>query len=120
MLYVNLRDGSALTLALGTDEGSSEWAERSARPEFHQSVRGISLALNGSRTDLPLPRRCRDVTFEAELIRDNDGEPVAERVSAIADGVVLSLTMYLNGRGGRFRVDLDKRGRPRFLPGSYR
>jgi hypothetical protein len=120
VLYVNLRDGSALTLDLWTEDGENEWTSRADDPAFHTSVRGVSLALDGHRADLPLPRRFRSVRFSAEVIRDGDGRAVAERVSANADGVLLSLTMYLNGRSGRFRVDLDKRGRARFCPGSLR
>ena len=116
MLFINLSDGSALTLDLGTEDGREEWSARAADPSFHRSVRGLSLAQNGSRADLPLPRRFRTIRFDAELVLDRDGDPVAERVSAEADGVFLALTMYLNGRSRRFRVDLDKRGRCRFSP----
>ena len=120
MLLINFSDGSAVTIDLKTDEGNSGWFEKSNDPEFHKSVRGISLSLNGHRTDLPLPKRFKNIIFNAELIRNKEGKPVAERVSAIADDIVLSLTMYLNGRSGRFRVDLDKRGKIRYRPVTYR
>lgn len=116
MLYVNLDDGSVLTLDLQAVSEERRWRGLVSDPSFHETVRGISLALNGHRTDLPLPKRFREIKFDAEVLRDKEGAAVAERISAHADGVVLSLTMYLNGRGGRFRVDLDKKGRARFVP----
>lgn len=82
------------------------------------ALTGVALGDAGSRVDLPLPRRFREVRFSAEVLLDRSNSPVAEKVSALADGVLVSLTMYLNGRNGRFRVDLDKRGRARWIPTS--
>lgn len=115
MLYVNLRDGSALNLDLTSEEGRSAWRRLARDP---REIRGVALGQDGRRADLPLPRRFRELAFEAEHLADPDGHPLAERISVLADGVVLTLTMHLNGREGRFRVDLDKRGRARFRP-SY-
>lgn len=117
---MNLDDGSVLSIDLRTVDGLRLWRERSLDPGFSMTVRGVSLALGDHRADLPLPRRFRELSFSAEVIRDRDDREVAERVSVHADGVVLSLTLHLNGRSGRFRVDLDKRGRPRFRPESLR
>lgn len=113
MLYASLRDGKVLTFDLSTPEGSGAWENLASDPS---ALTGVALGADGHRADLPLPRRFRDVRFSAEVLRDRGGAPTAERVSVTADGVVLSLTMRLNGRAGRFRLDLDKRGRPRWTP----
>lgn len=119
MLHVNLGDGSVVTFDLAAERGRREWREASARDDFRRSIRGISLSFGEHRSDLPLPRRFREVSFEAEFVKSSDGTPVAERVTVLADGVLLTFTMYLNGRVGRFRVDLDRRGRARYRP-AYR
>jgi len=117
LLYASLHDGRVLTFDLLTPGGLRDWETLASGPTGG-ALTGVALGQDGSRTDLPLPRRFRDVRFSAEVLRDRAGEPAAERVSALADGVLLSLTMYLNGRSGRFRVDLDKRGRARWTPSS--
>lgn len=119
MLHVNLGDGSVVTFDLSSERGRSEWMKASARNDFRRSIRGISLSSGEHRSDVPFPRRFREALFEAEFVRSSDGIPVAERASVLADGVVLTLTMYLNGRVGRFRVDLDRRGRPRYRPAYH-
>lgn len=118
MIYVSRRDGSVRTYDLRTFEGRRDWAVDARDPFWQRAVTGVALAANGVRADLPLPRRFRDVTYAAELVHDRTGEPTAERVFAYCDGVVLSITMYLNGRSGRFRVDADRRGTRRFIPSS--
>ena len=115
MLYASLSDGRVLTLDLQTPDGLRAWEELTSGSDV---LRGVALGTAAGRADLPLPRRFREVAFSAEVLRDREGAPVAERVSALADGVLLSLTMHLNGRAGRFRIDLDKRGRARWLPAS--
>lgn len=112
MLYVAVRDGRTLRIDLGDEDDLSLWREVSSDPD---SIRGVSLATSSARSDLPLPRRFSEVRYEVEVIRSDEGV-VAERVSAVCDGVVCTLTMYTNGKSGRFRVDLDKRGRRRFRP----
>jgi hypothetical protein len=116
VLCVNLNSGSVINLDLLTKKGDLRWKDLASDPSFHSSIRGISLILNGHRADLPIPKRFNKITFSAELIKSKENQAVAERITACADGVVLSLTMYLNGRSGRFRIDLDKKGRPRFRP----
>ncbi len=119
MLHVNLGDGTAVTFDLALERGRSEWREASARKDFQRSIRGVSLSSGTHRSDLPLPRRFREVAFEAEFVESSDRIPMVERVSVIADDIVLTLTLFLNGRIGRFRVDLDRRGKPRYRP-AYR
>ncbi len=118
MLYVSRRDGSVRGYDLRTIEGRREWSTDARDPSWQRGVSGVALAEGGHRADLPVPRRFNSVSYSAELVLDRAGEPTAERISAICDGVVLSLTMYLNGRGGRFRVDADRRGTRRFMPDS--
>lgn len=115
MLYASLNDGRVLTFDLLTPEGLRAWETLASGPAGG-ALTGVALGQDGARTDLPLPRRFREVRFSAEVLRDRAGDPAAERVSALADGVLLALTMHLNGRSGRFRVDLDKRGRARWTP----
>lgn len=119
MLLLTLRDGTSLSLDLGEPGDRAAWAARSSDPTFPATVTSISLVVGGQRADLPVPRRFRALAFEAGVERDPEGRPVAERVAALADDVVLSLTAYVNGRSGRFRVDLDRRGRARFRPPSF-
>ena len=104
-----------LPFDLLTPEGRDGWETLVDGPE---AITGVALGTASGRVDLPLPRRFREVRFSAEVLRGRGGAPAAERVSAEADGVLLSLTMHLNGRSGRFRVDLDKRGRARWMPSS--
>lgn len=118
MLYVSRRDGSVRTYDLRTVEGRREWAADARDPTWQRGVSGVALGQEGARADLPVPRRFKVVTYSAELVLDRGGEPTAERISAICDGVVLSVTMYLNGRSGRFRVDADRRGTRRYIPSS--
>lgn len=118
MLYVNRRDGSVRRYDLGTEEGRRDWSSDTADPRWADEVSGVALGVDGHRTDLPRPRRFTELTFSAELLLDRDEEPVAERVAAICGDVVVSLTMHLNGRTGRFRLEVDRRGTPRFRPGS--
>lgn len=113
MLYVATSDGRTLKIDLEDEDDLSLWREVSSDPDL---IRGISLASNGSRADLPLPRRFSDVRYEAEIIRNDEESVVAERATVVCDGAVCILTMYTNGHSGRFRVDLDKRGRRRFRP----
>ena len=115
MLYVAKSDGKVLRFDLSDREDLRGWLVLSSEVSFHASIRSISLGNNGNRVDLPLPKRFRDVRYEIDLIQNGD-ELVAEVVSAVLDGVVVTLTMYLNGASGRFRVDVDKRGRRRFNP----
>jgi len=115
VIYVNLSDGTALSLDLRTREGRGRWETLFANPEFHASVRGVSLAYNGTRVDLPLPRRFSSVRYSAELISDREGSPVAEEISAEAGDVYLSVRIFY-GEVGRLRVDLDRRGKRRFNP----
>lgn len=114
MLYASLRDGSVRSYDLRADPPAHAEDLRVLRTE----ITALSLATDGHRADLPLPRRFRSVAFSAEVVRDRDGEVVAERVAAFCDGVHLSLTMHLNGRTGRFRVDLDRKGVRRYIPRS--
>ena len=114
MLYVAVSDGRTFRIDLGSESDLSLLKSFSGPGE----VRSIALSVGGHRADLPLPRRFHSVEFEAEVVRDADGEAVAERVAAVCDGVYLSLTMSTNGQLGRFRIDLDKRGRRRFAPRS--
>lgn len=116
MLYVARSDGRVLRFDLHAADDVRAWLTLASAADFHANVRSLALAYEGHRADLPMPRRFREVRYEAELVRDVGGRPVAECVSAVLDGVVISLTMYLNGRSGRFRVDLDKRGQRRFRP----
>lgn len=119
MLYVSLRDGSVRKYDLRVAGEIETWSEDSSDPVFVSSVRGIALGSDGSRADLPAPRRfTRRVVYRAEVVRDREGEPIAERVSAICDDVVVSLTMHLGDRVGRFRFDVDHRGTARFVPSS--
>jgi hypothetical protein len=117
MLYVSRRDGTTRSYDLLSNEGRREFL-LDARQSNPDEVRSVALASNGARADLPVPRRFRVVSYEASLELDREGEPTAEIVSAICDGVVLSMTMYLNGRSGRFRFDVDRRGTPRYRPPS--
>lgn len=116
MLYVSLGDGTVRSLDLTTEQGRAEWSAIVA--DHSLPVRGLALAAAGRRADLPLPKRFNRVDLTADVICDASGLPVAERVSACADDVVLCLTLHLGGRGARVRVDLDRRGRSRFRPTS--
>lgn len=113
MLFVATSDGRTLKIDLEDEDDLSLWREVSSDPDL---IRGVSLGVNGSRADLPLPRRFAEVRYEAELVVADDGRAVAERATVVCDGAVCTLTMFLNGHSGRFRVDLDKRGRRRFRP----
>ncbi len=117
MLYVSRRDGTTRSYNLESNDGRREFIS-DARAISPEEVRSVALASNGVRADLPVPRRFRVVSYEAGVELDRDGDPVAEIVSAICDGVVVSLRMYLNGRLGRFRFDVDRRGTPRYRPTS--
>jgi hypothetical protein len=116
-LYASLIDGRVMPFDILTPDGLRGWETLASGPDGG-ALTGVALGTGGARADLPLPRRFRGVRFSAEVLRDRAGEPAAERVSALSDGVLLSLTMFLNGRSGRFRVDLDKRGRARWTPPS--
>lgn len=119
MLYVSLRDGTVRRYDLRSSNGIEAWSEDSSDPGFVPSVRGLALGSDGSRVDLPAPRRFRrPVVYRVEVVRDRAGERLGERISAVCDDVVVSLTMHLNGRVGRFRLDVDRRGTARFVPGS--
>lgn len=118
MLYVSLRDGSVRRYDLLTPDGRDAWFDDSSDRGYVPSVRGLALGSNGSRVDLPAPRRFRRLIYRAEVVEDREGVPLAERVSAVCDDVVVSLTMHLNGRTGRFRLDVDRRGTARFVPSS--
>jgi len=111
---VAVRDGRVLRFDLGDPADVRRWAELATDVRFHESVTSVSVGSNGSRMDLPLPRRFRDVRFDAEVIV-KDGERVGERVTAYADSVSIQLTMYTSGRS---RVDLERIGRRRWIPGS--
>ena len=115
MLYVSLRNGTTTSFDLGDPDGFRAWEILASDPS---GLTGLALSADGYRADLPLPRRFRELRFSAEVLRGADGVATAERILAVADGVVLSLTMRLNGRVGRFRVDLDKRGKARWVPPS--
>ena len=115
MLFVSRRDGTVRRYDLRVN-GLREFENDVADPEWVLGVSGVALGFGDARADLPRPKGFfEDTVYEAELLRD-DLDPVAERVVAVVDGVVISLTMYLNGRSGRFRVDVDHRGTPRFVP----
>jgi len=116
VLYVSRQDGSVLPVDLRTEDGAQTWRSIAAAPDFPHTVRGLALAEGPHRADLPLPRRFRVEAFDAEVVRNGAGEPVAERVRAWLDDVLVTLSMHLNGRAGRFRVDLDRRGKLRYRP----
>lgn len=114
MLYVSLRDGTVRKYDLRIPDEFEAWSSDSTNPMFVELIRGIALGSEGSRADLPAPKRFRRVIYRAEVLGSE--ETTAERISAICDDVVVSLTMYLNGRAGRFRCDVDRRGTARFIP----
>jgi hypothetical protein len=118
VLFVNRRDGTVRRYDLRTEGGRRDWSVDAVDPRWLGEVSAVALGTDGHRIDLPRPRRFRDLTYSAGIVRDRRGEAVAERVVAVADGVVVSLTMHLNGRSGRFRLDVDRRGTPRFRPDS--
>lgn len=116
MLFVAKGDGRVLRFDLTNPEDFRGWIVQSAEASFHASISSVSLSENGNRADLPMPRRFAEVRYEAEVVHGAEGEVIAERISAYTELVVVSLTMYRNGGSGRFRVDMDKRGRRRFQP----
>lgn len=115
MLYVSRRDGTVRRFDLRTEEGRLGCdAELAVVGE----VSGVALGMGDRRADLPRPRRLRILAYAGECIRDEGGDPLAERVRVVCDGVSISLTMHLTGRRGRFSVAVDRVGTPRFRPGS--
>lgn len=114
MLLISRRDGSVDQFELETEDGLREFRSLSSDPSWHPNVTGASLVGPGHRADLPLPKKLGPVTYDAENLKNKDGKLVAERVSASAGDVYVTLTMYLNGSSGRFRVDLSKPGKRRW------
>jgi hypothetical protein len=118
VLYVSLRDGTVRRYDL-LAHGIEDWYRDVSEPAFGSLVRGVALGSDGSRADLPAPRRFRRrIVHRVEVVRGDDDVPIAERISAICDDVVVTLTMHLGGRVGRFRIDVDRRGTARFVAGS--
>jgi len=111
---VNRRDGRVERFNLTDEDGLRKFRSLSSDPAWHSDVTGVSLVGQGHRADLPLPKKFGIVTYDAEPIKDRDGNPVGERVAAAAGDAYVTLTMYLNGGSGRFRVDLSRPGRRRW------
>lgn len=116
MLYVGRQDGKTLSYDLLEEDDLREFKAALVDDRWHSGVTGMSLAGGGNRTDLPLPRRFGKVRYDAYPVHNKDGKAVAEAVTASAGDVYVTLTRYLNGGSGRFRVDIDHRGQLRFHP----
>lgn len=116
MLYATLRDGRSRAWDLLDPTSARDWVNFETDPRSRSLLTSLALGTPAHRADLPLPRRFRRLRFRAEVLRDGEGVPLAERLVAQADGVHLALTLHLNGRSGRVRVDLDNRGSPRWAP----
>lgn len=113
MLIFNRKDGTVESYDLAARQDLARFRSVSSDPTWHQTVTGASLVGEWARVDLPLPKHFGSVTYDAEVVREGD-KSVAERISASAGDAYVTLTMYQNGRSGRFRVDILKPGKRRW------
>jgi hypothetical protein len=79
-------------------------------------ITALSLHSGGSQISLTLPKRFRRarVAFGAELLRNGDARPIAERIYVQADDVRVTLTLSLKSR--LIRCDLARTGRMLYNP----
>jgi len=119
MLLATLRDGQTLLWDLSNPPELRAWEASSRDPAFLSSVTSLALRSDAGRVDLPLPRRFRgEVRYRAEVLHDRSGTLAGERLRVEVGGVALSILLRAGERAGRVRVDLDRRGRPRWIPSA--
>ena len=116
MLLVNLRDGQTLRFDLEAADQAADWARRQGDSTFQRSISGLAVSHDRILHTLPVPSHFRRVAFEAGLLRNGTAAPVGIRVGVQADDVHITLTVYLKGNPRSTRLDIQRVGRPRWVP----
>lgn len=116
MLYVSLVNGSTEKFDLLDENDNKRWKTCIKNYNFHRSIRSIALSTCQHRCDVPLPKRFKSVRYNAEILRDRQNVVCCEKIIAYVDDVVITLNMFLKGREGRFRLDIDRIGKLRYFP----
>lgn len=115
MLRVNLRDGRTLSYDLLDAASSARWQAHQSDPAFQPTVTGLAVLWEGELHTLPLPRLYKTVRWTAELI-EVDGAAIGVQAAVQADDTRALVTVYFSGPVAT-RTDLQKVGKPRFMPG---
>lgn len=98
MLKIHLQDGSTLSLDFDGDDASGLAAEL-RRPEFQDSIRGVTLESTHTprrlrkQDSVSRPSSFNRVWYEVESLKHN-GKDVGERVTVFADDVRLTVTSF--------------------------
>ena len=122
MLKVNLRDGSTASFNLKDEEDRKQWSELSLTEDFQRCITALGIIHNSQWYTLPIPKKFRRISFEAELVENSkrdvppDRKYVGERLKCYADDVLISLLVYYGNRPRMSRVDVIKLGKRRFNP----
>jgi hypothetical protein len=127
VIRVNTSDGATLAFDLEDEGDAVKWKQVQADTRFQRSVRAVSVVLRGPGRDgrhrdravfaCPTPEgRVRNVTWDADLVRDEDDHVVRERVHCYAGNVHLVLNVFRRRNPPWCTVDLFHPGRRVLLP----
>jgi hypothetical protein len=117
MLRINTDSGQTLSLDLAEDADARKWEAFRRDHRFQGTIRAISVYAEGRLFALPMPRRFRRISWEAELLVDPRNGATAERVVCQADAVRLILTVRRRRNAPvSARVDLERIGELRHSP----
>jgi len=119
---VNLKDGTTVSFDLKDPVDHERWKQMAASNSFQNEMTGVGIIFNSHWYTLPLPKRFRQISFQAELVENSkkDAPPdrrwVGERVKVYVDDVLVSLLVYYGNRPRMSRIDVVKVGKRRYNP----
>jgi len=122
MIKVNLRNGETLSYDLKDVKESAEWRRVSSQLSFQKKISGVGIIFNSQWYTLPIPKKFRQITFHAELVKNTkkdvpkDREFVGEKIIVYADEIMISILVYYGKRPKMSRVDVVKIGKCRYNP----
>ena len=122
MLKVNLKDGKTIAFDLKDESNLKEWLELSSGEVFQRQITALGKIHNSQWYTLPIPKKFRRISFEAELVENSkrnvpiERKYIGERLKCYADDILISLLVYYGNRPRMSRIDVIKLGKRRFDP----
>lgn len=122
MIKVNLKSGKTVSFDLKDEKERDAWKLHSSSVKFQNDISGIGIIWNSHWYTLPLPKKFRNVEFEAELVENHkknapaERKYIGERIKCYADDTLISLLVYYGNRPKMSRVDISRVGKRRHSP----
>lgn len=119
MIKVNLKNGSTLSYDLTEPDQKAKWLSDSENVDYQEQITAIGIIFNSQWFALPIPKRFRQINFEANLVeskKKTGPKFTGERIKCYADDVLISVQVYWGHKPKMSRVDVVRIGRRRFNP----